>query len=129
MTQKGKHRYKKVLLPLGGSVIVALFVFFIMFSSVQRNTRTLAHLPVLKDAKGTVEMKVSVTITKDNAYYVNEKKTDRTSLQQELKTRLDGTEGEIVLHIDGSVPTSETAFVAGLASQMGVKYSLAVNPE
>ncbi len=109
-------------------IVFLLLIFFMLTSSFITPSGIKVNLPSTKGS--TVEMqKISVTVTKDMEYYVNDKKIRKTSLEQELKAKLIGNEGVVVLHIDGSVPTSETAFVAGLASHMGVKVSLAVNPE
>ena len=78
----------------------------------------------------TIEVqKVSVTITKDLRYFVNEKQVTRGSLMAELKSKLSAPEGVVVLHIDRSVATEELVHVAGIATSLQAKVSIATKPK
>jgi biopolymer transport protein ExbD len=86
------------------------------------------NLPTSKAS--TIEVqKVSVTVTKDLQYFINEKKVTRNSLETELKKELSGISGVVILHIDESVPTKELVFVAGIATSLEAKVSIATKPK
>ena len=108
-------------------IIFLLLIFFMLTSSFITPSGLPVNLPSSKASR--VEMqKVSVTVTKDLDFYVNDKRVTKTSLERELRSKLMGNEGVVVLHIDESVPTRETAYVAGIATTLEAKVSLAVKP-
>ena len=108
-------------------IIFLLLIFFMLTSSFITPSGLPVNLPSSKASR--VEMqKVSVTVTKDLDFYVNDKRVTKTSLERELRSKLTGNEGVVVLHIDESVPTRETAYVAGIATTLEAKVSLAVKP-
>ena len=108
-------------------IIFLLLIFFMLTSSFITPSGLPVNLPSSRASR--VEMqKVSVTVTKDLDFYVNDKRVTKTSLERELRSKLTGNEGVVVLHIDESVPTRETAYVAGIATTLEAKVSLAVKP-
>lgn len=108
-------------------IIFLLLIFFMLTSSFITPSGLPVNLPSSKSS--TVELqKVSVTVTKDLDYFVNDKKITRGSLEGELRSKLTGGKGVVVLHIDQSVPTGETVYVAGIATALEAKVSLAVKP-
>jgi biopolymer transport protein ExbD len=46
-----------------------------------------------------------------------------------LKKELSGISGVVILHIDESVPTKELVFVAGIATSLEAKVSIATKPK
>jgi len=72
--------------------------------------------------------KVSVTITKDLKYFVNDQRTNIRRLPDDLKAALQGNEGVVVLHVDSSVPTEHLINVASIATSLKAKVSVATKP-
>ena len=72
--------------------------------------------------------KVSVTITSDLKYFVNEQRTTIRRLPDDLKAAFNGQEGVVVLHIDKSVPTEYLVEVASIATSLKAKVSIATKP-
>jgi biopolymer transport protein ExbD len=93
---------------------------------------TPSGLPVnLPSSKSTniVMQKVSVTITKDMLYFVNDKRVAVSDIETAIKRELrNADEGVVVLHIDKSVPTEHLVKVAGIASSLKAKVSIAAQP-
>lgn len=109
-------------------LIFLLLVFFMLTSSFITPSGLPVSLPSSKS--GTVEMqKVSVTVTKDLEFYVNDKKVSRGLLEAELKSKLGNPNGSIILHVDKTVPVEHLAFVAGIATSLEAKVVLAVKPQ
>lgn len=73
--------------------------------------------------------KVSITITEDLAYYLNDKRIALEDLEPQLTSLLQGTEqGAVVLHVDKSVPVEHLARVAGIAKNLNASVTLATVP-
>lgn len=108
-------------------LIFLLLVFFMLTSSFVTPSGLPVNLPSAK--KSVIEMqKLSVTVTKDFQYYVNEKKISRSNLEGELKSRLTSPGGSVVIHIDQSVPTEHLVYVAGIAASLEAKVVVATKP-
>jgi biopolymer transport protein ExbD len=109
-------------------LIFLLLIFFMLTSSFVTPSGLPVNLP--SSTSSTIEVqKVSVTVTKDLRFYVNEKQVTRGSLLIELKSKLSAPEGVVVLHIDRSVPTEELVFVAGIATGLKARVSIATKPK
>lgn len=109
-------------------LIFLLLIYFMLTSSFVSPSGLPVNLPSSKPS--TIEVqKVSVTITKDLRYAVNAKQVARGALEAELKKHLATPEGVVVLHIDKSVPTEELVYVAGIATSLKAKVSIATVPK
>ncbi len=109
-------------------LIFLLLIFFMLTSSFVTPSGLPVNLP--SSVASTIEVqKVSITVTKDLQFYVNDKKVTKATLEGELKSRLAGNKGVVVLHIDESVPTREMVFVAGVATKLEAKVSIATKPK
>jgi len=108
-------------------MIFLLLIFFMLTSSFVTPSGLPVNLPSSKASNIEVQ-KVSVTVTKELKYYVDQKQVTRGGLENELKTRLNVPEGVVVLHIDKSVPTEELVYVAGIATGLKAKVSIATKP-
>jgi len=108
-------------------LIFLLLVFFMLTSSFVTPSGLPVNLPSAKAS--TIEMqKVSVTITKDLQYVIDGKIISRGTLEGELKSRLGGAQGSVILHIDRDVPSQYLVEVAGIASSLEAKVVIATMP-
>ncbi|MFO7257733.1 MAG: biopolymer transporter ExbD [Bacteroidota bacterium] len=108
-------------------LIFLLLIFFMLTSSFVTPSGLPVNLPSSKSS--TIEVqKVSVTITRDLNYYVNDKRVTRGTLEGELKSRLSGGGGSVVLHIDKDVPSEHLVYVAGIATSLEAKVVVATKP-
>lgn len=109
-------------------LIFLLLIFFMLTSSFVTPSGLPVNLP--SSIGSTIEVqKVSVTVTEDLQYFVNDKKVSRASLAAELKSKLGRPEGVVVLHIDKSVAWEEGVYVAGIASSLKAKVTVATVPK
>ena len=109
-------------------LIFLLLIFFMLTSSFITPSGLPVNLPT--SVASTIEVqKVSVTVTKDLQFFVNEKKITRNTLESELKRSLLAPEGVVVLHIDRSVPTEELVYVAGIATSLKARVTIATKPK
>jgi biopolymer transport protein ExbD len=108
-------------------IIFLLLIFFMLTSSFITPSGLPVSLPSSKTST-IVMQKVSVTITPDLQYFVNDKKTTLATLESTLKGELKEKEGVVVLHVDKSVPVEHLVNVAGIATSLNAKVSIATKP-
>jgi biopolymer transport protein ExbD len=108
-------------------LIFLLLIFFMLTSSFVTPSGLPVNLPSSKSSSIEVQ-KISVTVTKDLNYYVDDKRVTRGTLEGELKSRLGGAKGSVVLHIDKDVPSEHLVYVAGIATSLEAKVVVATKP-
>ncbi len=109
-------------------LIFLLLIFFMLTSSFVTPSGLPVNLP--SSIASTIEVqKVSVTVTKDILYFVNDKRVTRNTVEAELKRNLASPNGVVVLHIDKSVPTEELVFIAGIATSLKARVTIATKPK
>lgn len=110
--------------------IVFLLLIFFMITSTLVTTSALDIL--LPKASGKTENKksISVTVTKNLAYYIDNKKINEANLEQELLTKLVSNESPtIVLRAEEGVPIEKAVKVMDIANRNRFKVILAVRPK
>lgn len=108
-------------------IIFLLLIFFMLTASFVTPSGLPVNLPSSKSST-IVMQRVSVTITQDLRYYVNDQRTNIRRLQDDLEAALKGQEGIVVLHVDKSVPTEHLINVASIATSLKAKVSVATRP-
>ena len=108
-------------------IIFLLLIFFMLTASFVTPSGLPVNLPSSKSST-IVMQKVSVTITRDLRYFVNDQRTNIRRLPDDLKAALKGQEGVVVLHVDKSVPTEYLINVASIATSLKAKVSVATRP-
>jgi biopolymer transport protein ExbD len=108
-------------------LIFLLLIFFMLTSSFVTPSGLPVNLPSTKTSVKEVQ-KMSITVTKDLQYYVDDKKVTKGTLEGELKSRLTESGGSVVIHIDESVPTQHLMYVAGIAASLEAKVVVATKP-
>ena len=109
--------------------IVFLLLIFFMIASTLVTTSAIDIL--LPKASGKTENKksVSVSITKDLRYYIDQKLVGESLLENELLAALsDKTKPTIVLRAEKSVPVDNVVKVMDIANRNKFKVILAVKP-
>ena len=112
-------------------IIFLLLIFFMLTSNFVTPSGLPVNLPSSKSST-IVMQKISVTITPDLQYFVNDKPMPFENIESELKGLLAGTaqdgEGVVVLHVDKSVPVEHLVKVAAIATELKAKVTLATLP-
>ncbi|MEQ6168688.1 MULTISPECIES: biopolymer transporter ExbD [unclassified Ekhidna] len=129
MDLKSKHKVNASFsMSSMTDIIFLLLIFFMLTASFITPSGLPVNLPSSKSSE-IVMQKVSVTITKNLSYFVNNKRVNRSSLESVLRSSLNGNEGIVVLHCDASVPVERLVEVAGIATSLKAKVSIATKPE
>ncbi|GAB2630082.1 hypothetical protein GCM10026987_29350 [Belliella aquatica] len=80
------------------------------------------------EASDIVMQEVTVTITKDLRFSVNDRIVDREAVKGELTTLLKEKKGQVVLHIDKEVPVEYLVEIGGIAAGLEANVSIATKP-
>lgn len=108
-------------------IIFLLLIFFMLTSSFITPSGLPVNLPS-SETSDIIMQEVTVTITKDLRYSVNEKVIGREEIKNELTTLLQGKKGQVVLHIDKDVPVEHLVEVGGIAASLQANVSIATKP-
>ena len=109
-------------------IIFLLLIFFMLTSSFVTPAGLPVNLPSSKKSTITLQ-KATVTITSDLKYYVNDRLTESDNLETALRAALTDKDGVVVLNVDKSVPVEYLVKVAGIATALDAKVSIATKPE
>lgn len=109
-------------------IIFLLLIFFMLTSSFVTPAGLPVNLPSSKKSNITLQ-KATVTITADLKYYVNDRLTESDNLEATLRSALTDQDGVVVLNVDKSVPVEYLVKVAGIATALDAKVSIATKPE
>lgn len=108
-------------------IIFLLLIFFMLTSSFITPSGLPVNLPS-SETSDIVMQEVSVTITKDFKYSVNDKIVPRENIKSELTTLLKDKKGQVVLHIDKEVPVEYLVEIGGIAAGLEANVSIATKP-
>ncbi|TDN84297.1 outer membrane transport energization protein ExbD [Salegentibacter sp. 24] len=110
-------------------IVFLLLIFFMLTSPVITPEALDLILPKAK-GKTTSVQNVSVSITKDLQFYVNDQRITQSALESTLRTELIGVETPtIILRAEEGVPIEKAVNVMDIANRNSYKIVLAVKPE
>jgi biopolymer transport protein ExbD len=108
-------------------IIFLLLIFFMLTSSFITPSGLPVNLPS-SETSDIVMQEVTVTVTKDLKYSVNDKVVGRDQIKSELTGLLQGKKGQVVLHIDKDVPVEYLVEIGGIAAGLEANVSIATKP-
>ena len=108
-------------------IIFLLLIFFMLTSSFITPSGLPVNLPS-SETSDIVMQEVSVTITRDFKYSVNDKIVARENIKAELTNLLADKKGQVVLHIDKEVPVEYLVEIGGIAAGLEANVSIATKP-
>jgi biopolymer transport protein ExbD len=108
-------------------IIFLLLIFFMLTSSFITPSGLPVNLPS-SESSDIIMQEVTVTVTKDLRFSVNDRLVIRDQLKPELTTLLEGKKGQVVLHIDKEVPVEYLVEIGGIAAGLGANVSIATKP-
>ena len=110
--------------------IVFLLLIFFMIASTLVSTNAIDLLLPKSGSKTTQSKSLSVSITKDLAYYVDNKKVDKSQLESYIVDQVKNLEKpSIVLRSEESVELKDVVFVMDIANRNKIKSTLAVRSQ
>lgn len=128
MNLKSKHKVEAAFsMSSMTDIIFLLLIFFMLTASFITPSGLPVNLPSSKSSEIVIQ-RVSVTITDDLRYYVDDKQVTVNQLEPVLRNAFEGKEGVVVLHCDKSVPVEHLVKVAGIATSLEARVSIATKP-
>lgn len=129
MNLKSKHKVEAAFsMSSMTDIIFLLLIFFMLTASFITPSGLPVNLPSSKSSEIVIQ-KVGVTITEDLQYFVNDKQVSLNQLEAVLRNAFQGKEGVVVLHTDKSVPVEYVVKVAGIATALEARVSIATKPD
>lgn len=108
-------------------IIFLLLIFFMLTSSFITPSGLPVNLPS-SEASDIVMQEVTVTVTKDLRFSVNDRIVNREDVKAELTALLAEKKGQVVLHIDKEVPVEYLVEIGGIAAGLEANVSIATRP-
>jgi biopolymer transport protein ExbD len=109
--------------------IVFLLLIFFMLTSTLVSPNALKLLLPSSKAKTLEKQTISISITKDIQFYINENPVSENTIEQELKLIINNEhEPAIILHTDKSVAIEHVVKVMDIAYRNKYKIVLATTP-
>ena len=106
--------------------IVFLLLIFFMLTSTLVSPNALKLLLPSSKAKTLEKQTISISITKDLAFYINENEVSENTIEQELKLLINNeVEPAIILHTDKTVAIEHVVKVMDIAYRNKYKIVLA----
>lgn len=108
-------------------IIFLLLIFFMLTSSFITPSGLPVNLPS-SESSDIVMQEVTVSITKDLRFAVNDKQVSREQVKAELTSLLNENKGYVVLHIDKEVPVEFLVEIGGIAASLDANVTIATQP-
>ena len=108
-------------------IIFLLLIFFMLTSSFITPSGLPVNLPS-SESSDIVMQEVTVSITKDLRFAVNDKQVSREQVKAELTSLLNDNKGYVVLHIDKEVPVEFLVEIGGIAASLDANVTIATQP-
>ncbi len=108
-------------------IIFLLLIFFMLTSSFITPSGLPVNLPS-SETSDIVMQEVTVSVTKDLRFSVNDRRVERSEIKNELTALLKGKDGHVVLHIDKEVPVEFLVEIGGIAATLEANVSIATKP-
>ncbi|HAS60989.1 MAG TPA: biopolymer transporter ExbD [Algoriphagus sp.] len=108
-------------------IIFLLLIFFMLTSSFITPSGLPVNLPSSETSDIALQ-EVTVSVTKDLRYAVNDRVVARDQIKAELTNLLANKKGQVVLHIDKEVPVEYLVEIGGIAAGLEANVSIATKP-
>jgi biopolymer transport protein ExbD len=108
-------------------IIFLLLIFFMLTSSFITPSGLPVNLPS-SETSDIVMQEITVTVTKDLRFSVNDRVINRDEIKTELTGLLQDKKGQVVLHIDKEVPVEYLVEIGGIAASLEANVSIATKP-
>ena len=110
-------------------IVFLLLVFFLLTNPSMTPEALDLILPKAK-GKTTTTQKISVSINKNQQYYINSQRVSEQNIESQLNAQLKGEDSPtIILRAEEGVPIEKAVKVMDIANRNKYKIVLAVKPE
>lgn len=101
-------------------IVLLLLIFFLLSSSFIIQPGIKVQLPKAATSEVSSEKNISITVTRDGAYYLDDQKVTLETLPAHLQQRLvHGQVQLLIMKTDGLVPVQDLIEVMDIAKRLG----------
>ncbi|EIM73623.1 biopolymer transport protein ExbD/TolR [Nitritalea halalkaliphila LW7] len=127
MALQSKHKVETAFSMSSMTDIIFLLLIFFMLTSSFITFGLPVNLPSSETAE-IVMQEVTVSVSKDLRFSVNDKVMPREEVREALSSLLAGKKGQVVLHIDKDVPVEYLVEIGGIAAALEANVTIATKP-
>jgi len=129
MKLRGKNQIKPEFnMSSMTDVVFLLLIFFMIASTLAKQLNTIEVKLPQGEGKTENRNTVTVTITDNGRFYINENRVNKNRLENQLIQALEGGQTpSLVLRAEEKVAIQEVVFVMNIANKNGIKVVLAVD--
>ena len=107
-------------------IVFLLLIFFMLTSNFVTPSAVEVNVPT-SNSGGAVMPKLTITISKEEKFYVNKQEVTIEQMKDELKSILTNSgDKEVVLHAEETTPINKIIQVMDIGHELGIKVQLAV---
>jgi len=127
MNLRSKEKFRvEVSSSSMSDIMFFLMLFFLIASTMVNPSVIKLTLPKAQHNQTVRKTEISVSITKDLKYYVNNKEVDLPGLEKELTVEIQKVkEPTIVIRVDNSIPVQDLVNVMQIGNKLKIKMILA----
>jgi len=127
MNLRSKEKFRvEVSSSSMSDIMFFLMLFFLIASTMVNPSVIKLTLPKAQHNQTVRKTEISVSITKDLKYYVNNKEVDLPGLEKELTVEIQKVkEATIVIRVDNSIPVQDLVNVMQIGNKLKIKMILA----
>jgi biopolymer transport protein ExbD len=110
-------------------IMFFLLLFFLIVSTLVNPSIVKLTLPNSKKVQEMNKQEITISVTKDNKYYLNNQQIDLDALEPALKAKIAGlTDPTAVLRFDKSLTIEDLVDVLQIGADLKIKMVLATQP-
>lgn len=124
--RRTKHFKPEVSTSSLNDIMFFLLLFFLIVSTLSNPNVIKVLLPTSKAAQDINKQQISLTVTADKKYFINQREVPSDSLQQVLETEIKGIENPtIILRFARTLTVQDLVQVLEIGVRMNVKMVMA----
>jgi biopolymer transport protein ExbD len=126
--RRTRHFKPEVSTSSLNDIMFFLLLFFLIVSTLSNPNVIKVLLPTAKSAQNLNKQQVSLTITADKKYFVNQKEVPFAKLEQTLRDQTKGIEGPtIIIRVARSLNVQDLVDVLEIGVKLNIKMVMATD--
>ncbi len=126
--RRNKHFKPEVSTSSLNDIMFFLLLFFLIVSTLANPNVIKVLLPTAKTAQNINKQQISLTVTADKKYFINQKEVPLNQLEQVLKDQIKGIEGPtIILRFARSLNVQDLVDILEIGVKLNLKMVMATD--
>lgn len=126
--KRKKHFKPEVSTSSLNDIMFFLLLFFLIVSSLANPNVIKLLLPNSKSAQTLNKQQISISVTKDKNYFIDNRQISFTEIEPILKSRIDSLQAPtVILRLENSLTIQDLVDVLEIGTRLQVKMVMATN--